>query len=55
MVDSMARTTVGAWLADAGRRGTKGDSGPATDPLGTWRPGAARRVHTVVGVMESGI
>jgi hypothetical protein len=55
MVDSMARAAGWAWLADAGRHGPKGDSGSATDPFGTWRSGAARRVQTVVGVVESAI
>jgi hypothetical protein len=55
MVDSMARADVGAWLADAGRRRPKGDSASGTDPFGRWRTGAARRVHTAVGVVESAI
>jgi hypothetical protein len=55
MVDSMARAAGCAWLADAGRHGSKGDSGTATDPFGLWRSGAARRVQAGVGVVESAI
>jgi hypothetical protein len=55
MVDSMARAAACAWLADAGRRGPKGDSGKATDPFGPWRTGAAKRVQADVGVVESTI
>jgi len=53
MIDSVAGATGCVSIADAGRRGPKGDSGTATDPFGPWPTGAARHPQTVVGVVES--
>ena len=43
MVAFSAHAVRWPWIADAGRRGAKGDSASGTDSFGPWRSCAARR------------